>query len=161
MAQICKQETGAIQFKLGLFMYPNLQPITISRTTKLSPFDSIARIPEFSLNDLSPGDWVEIRGYELNNIYTLTRLERDDPETAVRIQAPVDKNGIDQANKTISILGIITISTNASTDYEDINNQPIPENLFFSTVQENDLVKAKWKNFTSNTLPVDELSLED
>jgi hypothetical protein len=122
--------------------------------------NSIARITEFSLNDLSPGDWVEIRGYELNNVYTLTRLERDDPETDVRIQAPVDENGIDQTNKTISILGI-TISTNASTEYEDINDQSMSENLFFSTVQETDLVKAKWQNFTSNTVPVDELSLED
>jgi len=135
------------------------QLFSLDEKTQLED-NSIAQITEFSLNDLSPSDWVEIRGYELNNVYTLTRLERDDPDTDVRVQAPVDENGIDQANKTISILGI-TISTNAGTEYEGINDQPMSENLFFSTVQENDLVKAKWQNFTSNTVPVDELSLED
>lgn len=122
--------------------------------------DSSAKIAEFSLDDLSPGDWVEIRGFSLNNKLILTRLERDDPETDVRIQAPVDANGVDTANNTISILGI-TVSTNLGTDYEDIDNQSIPEIQFFDTVQAGNLVKARWKNFTNITLPVDELSIED
>lgn len=117
---------------------------------------------DFSLNDLSSGEWVEIRGFRLNNQLILTRLERDDLELEldVRIQAPVDANGVDQSEMTVSILGI-TISTNFDTDYEDIDNQPILESQFFSRVKEGDLVKAKWKPFTSINLPVDELSFED
>ena len=124
--------------------------------------DSSAGISEFSLDDLSAGDWVEIRAYKLDNRLILTRLERDDLESEldVRIQAPVDENGVDQNNKTITILDI-TVSTDSNTDYEDVNDMPISESTFFSQVRETDLIKVKWKNFTDTSIPVDELSFED
>ena len=121
---------------------------------------SSVQITEFSLSNLSPQEWVEIRGFRLNNQLILTRLERNDPKPDVRIQAPVDTDGVDSTNKTISLLGII-VRTSVDTGYEDISDMPMLESQFFSTVQASDLVRAKWKDFTDISLPVDELSLED
>jgi hypothetical protein len=143
----------------GLSIMVQGQQFILDEKTQLEDKSS-ARINVFSLSDLSPGDWVDLRSYRLNSQYFLTRLERDDPKSDVRIQAPVDTDGVDPTNKTISLLGII-ISTSADTDYEDISDQPILESQFFNTVQASDLVRAKWKDFTDISLPVDELSLED
>jgi len=120
---------------------------------------SSAKISKFSLTDLSPGDWIEIRGYPKDNINVLTRLKRDDPDNDVLLQAPVDENGIG-LNNTVSLLGI-TVPTDGNTSYEDLNNLAISEIQFFSTVSEGKLVKARWKNFTDTSIPVDELSLEE
>jgi len=56
--------------------------------------NSSAKISQFSLLDLSPLDWVELRGYSKDGSYFLSRLERDDPDTDVHLQAPVDENGV-------------------------------------------------------------------
>jgi len=124
--------------------------------------NSSAQIVQFSLLDLSPGDWVELRGYSQDGIYYLSRLEREDPDTDVRLQAPVDENGVDPVNKTIGLLGItvMTDSIGGITSYEDINNMQITEPVFFNSVVDGDLVKARWKAFMDISLPVDELSIE-
>ena len=122
--------------------------------------ESPAEIPDFSLEDLSIGDWVEIKAYQKNDELFLTRLERDEPETEVEFQAPVDENGVDLVNKSLSILGI-TLSTDINTEYEDPDDDSILESEFFIMVQEGDLVKAKWENFTNTSIPVKELSLEE
>jgi hypothetical protein len=58
-------------------------------------------------------------------------------------------------------LGITVPTDGNTTEYEDLNNQSIPEIQFFSIVAEGKLVKAKWKDFTDTSIPVDELSLEE
>jgi len=40
------------------------------------------------LNDLLPGDWVELRAYFFNDQYRLLRLERNDPDD-VTVYAPL------------------------------------------------------------------------
>ena len=76
----------------------------------------------------------------------------------MRLQAPVDENGVGPGN-TITLLGI-TVSGDGKTKYEGVNNLSSDELAFFSSVSDGDLVKARWKPFTSPTDPVDELSLE-
>jgi hypothetical protein len=123
--------------------------------------NSSAKIPRFSLLDLSPLDWVELRGYSKDGNYILSRLVRDDPDDDVHLQAPVDENGIDLNNNTVRLLGITVPTDGNTTEYEDLNNQSIKETKFFSIVAEGKLVKAKWKDFTDTSIPVDELSLEE
>ncbi len=79
----------------------------------------------------------------------------------MRLQAPVDENGIDLNNNTVKLLGITVPTDGNTTDYEDLNDQPILESEFFDKVAEGKLVKAKWKDFTDTSIPVDELSLEE
>ncbi len=121
--------------------------------------ESDIEIDEFSLQDLSSGDWVEVRGFVDDSDIFASRVERDDPEDEVRLQAPVDTGGVDALNKTVTILGV-SVATDASTEYEDTDENSLTESQFFTTINEGDLVKAKWEDFTSTTSPVGELSLE-
>jgi len=136
------------------------QIFELTGKTQLEDKSSV-KIVQFSLLDLSPGDWVELRGYSQDGRYILSRLVREDPDSDVRLQAPVDENGVDLVNKTISLLGI-TVFTDNKTSYEDINNQPLigEGEEFFNIVFDGDLIKAKWKDFTSTSVAVDELSFE-
>jgi len=121
--------------------------------------NSIAKISQFSLLDISPLDWVELRGYSKDGSYFLSRLERDDPDSDVRLQAPVDENGVGPGS-TITLLGI-TVSGDNKTEYKGVNNVTSDEVEFFNLVSEGKLVKAKWKDFNDTSDPVDELSLEE
>jgi hypothetical protein len=74
------------------------------------------------------------------------------------LQALVD--GFNSVAKTVTLPGI-TVSTDPLTSCEDVDDVPFIDcDQFFATVMMGDLVKAKWLNYTSTSLPADELSLE-
>lgn len=121
--------------------------------------DSALALTQFSLLDLSAGDRVELRGHRDKGNNLITRLERDDADDDVRLQAPVDSGGIDLMNNRVTIQGI-TIITDSNTDFEDANDMPLSTpSAFFTQLVEGDIVKARWKKFTDLNLPVDELSI--
>lgn len=122
--------------------------------------DSTAELSPFSLQNISPGNWVEVRGYIDNGSILLTRVERDDPDTDVRLQAPVDAGGVDKVGQTVTIQGI-TVLTDSNTEFEDSDDMPLLAGPFFDLVMEGDVVKAQWENFTGTNVPADELSIEN
>jgi hypothetical protein len=122
--------------------------------------DSNASIVSFSLQNLSPGDRVEIKGsLDNNNMLVASRLERKNPETDVRLQAKILTTGFDPIDKTVTLLDL-NIRTNGSTSFKDADDETITDLHFFDLLSEGSLVKAKWDSFTLIENPVDELSLE-
>lgn len=133
------------------------QPFLLDEKTLLKDSSSLG-ISDFSINDLDQGNWVELRAYKLDDQVILSRLERDDAKPDVRIQGPVES--VDKAVNSVTILGVELFTDAIKTEFKDIDNQPILQSEFFDQVQESDLVRCKWKDFTGISVEVDELSFE-
>jgi hypothetical protein len=125
--------------------------------------DSDQQIDKFSLANLSEFDRVELRAFTLDGKFILTRLEREKPDTGIRIQGPVES--INKTIPTLTVLGI-DLSVDFETEFEDSNDLPfnddqaLSQQAFFDTVTESDVVKAQWDG-SSILVAVDELSIED
>ena len=111
------------------------------------------------MNNLLPGDQVELRAYSLDGKLILTRLERDDFDAndRTRVQGPVTE----KSGNSLTVSGI-TLLVDNDTEFEDANDQPlfISQTDFFALVELSDVVKAEWRDFTATSVPVDKLSIE-
>ncbi|MFQ5598825.1 MAG: DUF5666 domain-containing protein [Nitrospiria bacterium] len=105
---------------------------------KLSP-----PVPNFSITDISDGNYMKIRGYVSGSKVIATRVHRESVHSDVRLQAPVDS--FSSVNFRLVLLGV-TVDA-ASAAFEDRNDAPLGRDTFFSQVKNGDLVKAKG-NFT-------------
>lgn len=85
-------------------------------TTQLED-DSALDVPFFGLSDLNMGDWVEVRAYtdEATGEHIATRVERDDAEDLVELEAPIDSVLGDQ----LLVLGVI-VATTVDTQFEGL-----------------------------------------
>ena len=61
---------------------------------------------------------------------------------------------------TLTILGV-TVETNGSTEYRDVNDQPMLPDDFWAAVAEGTLVDAKGTETGLTTLVAEELELEN
>ena len=105
--------------------------VTVDELTRLEdkgPLD----LESFSLSDLFVGDYVEVRGVELpagSGVVRASLLERDDDRPDVELR------GFVQAGTAISpsfaILGV-TVATNGSTVFRDVNDAVIASATFFA-----------------------------
>lgn len=121
--------------------------------------DSNQEVEPFTLNDISAGDWLEIRGVETatgSGIVLATRLERDDPESEVEVRGPVAS----VSDPDLTILGV-TIQTNASTQFRDVDDSPLLSSEFFALVAAGQVVEAKGTLVAATTLLASELELEN
>lgn len=120
---------------------------------------SDARVSPLTLADLNVGDYVEIRGDEEpaeSGQVLAALLERDDPDTESELRGFVTA----VAAPTITVLGV-TIQTDGSTEFQDVNDQPISSAEFFSRVVAGSQVKADGIETSPDTLLADEVELED
>ncbi len=133
-------------------------PVTIDIQTRLED-QSDARVSPLTLADLNVGDYVEIRGDEVpagSGQVLAALLERDDPDTETELKGFVTA----VAAPTLTVLGV-TIQTDGSTEFRDVDDQPISEVEFFSRVTTGSIVKADGVETSSTTLLADEVELED
>jgi hypothetical protein len=102
--------------------------ITIDATTRLEDKSS-AKIERFSINDLSQGDFVVVRGVESGgNQLKATRLERRSPSTDAWLRGTVSN----AATPQFTILGVV-IQTDANTLFESgEDSSPTGADQFFA-----------------------------
>lgn len=130
-------------------------------TDALTRFEdkSDARVRPLTVDDLRVGDYVELRGAESpadSGRVLAALLERDDADTESELQGFVTA----VAAPTITILGV-TIQTDGSTEFEDVDDSPLSQAEFFSRVAAGALVKAKGAETSDTTILAEEVELED
>jgi len=132
--------------------------VTVDALTRFED-QSDARVSPLALADLNVGDYVEIRGDEVpaeSGQVLAALLERDDLDTESELRGFVTA----VAAPTLTVLGV-TIQTDGSTEFQDVNDLPISSAEFFSRVAAGSQVKADGVETSPNTLLADEVELED
>ena len=120
--------------------------------------DSNQQVEPFTLNDVSAGDWLEIRGTETvagSGIVLASRLERDDPENEVELRGLVESVN----DPDLTILGV-TIQTDANTQFRDVDDSPLLASEFFAMVSAGREVEAKGP-LVAGTIVADEVEFEN
>ena len=113
----------------------------------------------FSIHDILPGDFLEIRGAGVNGAIIANEVAReDDDETRLRGTATV----VDAEAGTLNILGV-AIVTSANTRYEGFDDEVLSRQAFFEAIADGQtLIDAQWSgSITDTTVAVRELSLEE
>ena len=97
--------------------------------------DDVLDLSPFSLAAVNPGDYLEIRAYQdgSGNLIA-SRLKRDDPD-GDQLQGIVEAvTDAGSGNGTITILGITFNTSSATTEFEDLDDNPItPKQDFFTS----------------------------
>ncbi len=120
---------------------------------------SAADVEPLTLADLAVGDYLEIRGGERpagSGRVQAALLEREDFDTESELQGFVTAI----AAPTFTILGV-TIQTDGSTQFRDVDDSPISSAEFFSRAAAGSLVKADGAEVTATTILAQEVELED
>lgn len=99
---------------------------------------SDAEVREFWLDDLATGDRIEVRAYLDGNTVIATRVERDNADDGVTLKAPVE--AIDRPS--VTLLGI-TVTSDDVTIFQNVAQEVIDVDEFFSLVAIDSLVKAE------------------
>ena len=119
---------------------------------------SDADLKDFNLADLSPGDYVRLRGLEDvagGRGLVAVRLQREDFDSDTILQARVQ--GV--AEPSFVLLGI-TIDTGPDTEFENVADQVISPGEFFAAIGSGILVKAKG-TFSGGVLAARAVAMED
>ena len=98
----------------------------------------------FNINDISPGDWVELKGKWSENKFNLNAVNAINPQKkqVLKGQIEIDENG------KISILGIQLLANTLLTDEQTSN------------LESGDFVLAKGQMLDADTFNADSLTLE-
>jgi hypothetical protein len=98
------------------------------RTNSLTRFEdhSSAEIERFSLANVNPGDYVEVRGYNDGTGFLATLLERDDDQSSVDLEGPAQ--AVAAPGFTV---GGVAVTTDANTEFRDNNGVTISASTFF------------------------------
>jgi hypothetical protein len=105
----------------------------------------------FGIRDIAQGDWLEIEGYVEADSVVATRLEREDPNSAVVIGGPLEN--VDDFTDTVTLLGLGPIDV-SSADFSGGIDRTADLNV-------GDVVEIGWDNFSGLGQPADEIALED
>ena len=119
---------------------------------------SDADVDPLTLADISAGDYLEIRGGEFpagSGTILATILEREDPDTEAILQGFVEST----SEPSFEILGV-TVNTNGSTVFRDVNDNVISATDFFDQVAINDLVKVQGSEASDTTITATEVEFE-
>jgi hypothetical protein len=117
--------------------------------------DSDAAVPEFGLDDLVAGDRVEVRAYLDSNTVVATRLERDDPDDGVTLRALVEA----VAQPSLTLLGV-TVTADQDTVFQNVAQEIIDADEFFTLVDIGSLVKAEG-TYDGTSILADKLFLRE
>lgn len=120
---------------------------------------SSSDVDPFTLNDLSVGDLIQVRGYLDGTTPVAARIERDDSQSDARLRGPVTSiAGV--GSSRVEIMGT-EILGDGLTIYRDFDNSPMSQQDFFDALAAGVFVEAKWDPFSSTSAAADELSLEN
>jgi hypothetical protein len=135
-------------------------PITTDSLTTRFEDKSDADLDPLRAADLNVDDYVEARGQEFpagSGEIAALLVERDDPRPETELRGFVEVGGL--SRPTLTVLGV-TIETNASTEYRNLNDQLMDPDDFWAAVDEGTLVDAKGTETGSTTLLAEEIGLE-
>ena len=135
-------------------------PVTTDSLATRFEDKSDADVDPLRVGDLNVNDYIEVRGQELpagsGEIEALL-VERDDPRPETELRGFVEVGGV--TRPTLTVLGV-TIETNGSTQYRNVNDQLMDPDDFWTAVGEGTLVDAKGTETALTTLLAEELQLE-
>jgi hypothetical protein len=137
----------------------NITITTDSITTRFEDKSS-ADVDPLRASDLNVDDYVEVRGQEIpagSGELAAVRLERDDPRAETELRGFVEPGGVSRPDLTV--LGV-TITANVSTQYFDVNDQPMLADDFWAAVSEASLVDVNGIETAATSLLAEELALE-
>ena len=122
--------------------------------------DSSVGIDPFTLDQLVPGDFIEVRGFLDGTTLVAAELEREDFDARTRMRGPVTAE--DEVAGTVDILGVTVTGIDGVTEYRNISAVVLPDKAgFHALVQLGTFVEARWDAFSSNTATADRLDLEE
>ena len=121
--------------------------------------DSSVGIDPFTLDQLVPGDFVEVRAFLDGTTLVAAELEREDFDARTRMRGPVTAE--DEVAGTVDILGVTVTGVDGVTEYRDIDDTIINQAGFHAIVELGTFVEARWDVFTSTAVTADRLGLEE
>ncbi|HNP36907.1 MAG TPA: DUF5666 domain-containing protein [Woeseiaceae bacterium] len=127
--------------------------ITTSAKTEYED-DSSLRLRNFGIDDISVGDYLEVRGFDSAGNFIATRVERDNDDTDIELQGFVATVN----DPDFTILGV-TIVTNINTEFQDVDDVPISAADFFAQA-DGKLVSVEG-TLSNGQLIAEEVELED
>jgi len=116
--------------------------------------DSRDRVRTFGFAQLTVGDFVELGLIETNGVLTASKVERDDSDSTVFVQA-----GVDSFNATSKTLVIAGVSIDASSARYQIDEATVSAETFYAQVSVGAKVKAKG-SYNGTTLLASEVELD-
>jgi hypothetical protein len=136
------------------------QTVQVNTETQMED-ESTADVQYFDLGDIMIGNKLEVRAYQDAGSIIASRVERNDPDTEAFIQGPVDVGSIDVVGTSLSVLGTSLDTNDTTTSYEAIDESPLSETEFYNQVNDGDIVRAVWDDFTVTSAIVDKMEFED
>lgn len=129
-------------------------------TTPLTRFSGDSNASSMSFDALRIGDYIEIDSAYIASTLVAGRIEIEDPDDETILEGPVTEVNADLG--TLKIVGVvIPFGGNSEFDIEtDDNEQSVDQLTFLRQISVGTIVKAKWKEFSSISQPVDEVELE-
>ncbi|MBL4680867.1 MAG: hypothetical protein JKY88_09110, partial [Pseudomonadales bacterium] len=119
--------------------------------------DSDLDVTFFDLDDISAGDFVELRGkLEDDGSVTATRLERDDMDDEISVRGQVQSS---DGASTLAIAGVDVV-TNSSTVYRSLSDRRMSRADFFAAAQIGVEVEAEGQRTGNSEITAEELELE-
>jgi hypothetical protein len=118
---------------------------------------SQAGVRDFNVGHIVVGDRLDMRGFiSGQDTIVASRLERQNPDEEVSLQGSVGT-----INTSSLIILSIAVQTDAQTEFEDANDNPLTAADFFAQVQVGALVKAKGALQNDGSILAEEVELED
>ena len=151
--------------RVGTFVVLGIE-VQVDVLTRMEDKFENPPVEPFTLEDLNQGNYVRMRGSELNSATSTADLlagllERDDPREDSELQGFVDT----AADPLITILGV-TIDTTGTSNFRDENDADIGRQAFFDRLQDelqaggSPLIKAVGRESTPTTIAADEVEFE-
>ena len=127
--------------------------------------ESASDVSPLTLEDLAPGDVVEVRGFLDGARVIAAGIEREDadPDAETRLRAPADAAPVVAADGTVELLllGIAVTGDRSSTRYEGDDDGILSQAAFVELVDGGTVVEATWNAFTDVSQRVDVLAIEE
>jgi len=116
--------------------------------------DSRDRVRTFGFAQLTVGDFVELGLIETDGVLTASKVERDDSDSRVFVQAAVDS--VNSATESLVIAGVAVDASNALYQFDDAT---VSAETFYAEVAVGAKVKAKG-SYNGTTLVATEVELD-
>ncbi|MEO0345200.1 MAG: DUF5666 domain-containing protein [Pseudomonadota bacterium] len=133
--------------------------ITTNALTRFEDQSSLADDMPLNLSDINVGDFLEIEGVESpanSDSVVATRIEREDDTDDVGLSGLVDA----VAEPTLTVLGV-TIETNAETEFEGADEQPLTAAEFFAAIAAGAEIEVTGVESSDTVIIAEEIEIED
>ncbi len=108
--------------------------IEVGDRTRLK--DDTDAVEDFGLDDIAVTDRLELEGFTVGDAVAATRIDREDTDSRVTIEAPVQAIDETDGAETVAVLGLQPIDVSKAVDSGD----PIAD------IKVGDIVEIRWEN---------------